>query len=77
MLAQADRLIVEVAAQLVSQFRRQGNLMPLPALTRLQSVLGDMGMTPASRSKVTGSAKAGKAAEKFAGIGKRPPGGGG
>lgn len=76
-LVHADRLIVEVAAQLLSQFRRQGDLMPLPALTRLQSVLGDLGMTPASRSKVSSGAKAGNAASKFTGIGNRPPAGAG
>jgi phage terminase small subunit len=70
-LAQADRLIVELAAMLVAQFRRQGDLMPLPAVTRLQSVLGDLGLTPASRSKVTAAASKPQAG-RFAGIGKRP-----
>lgn len=72
-LAHADRLIVEVAAVLMEQFRRAGKLMSLPAITRLQSVLGDLGMTPASRSKVSIGTKAGTSSNRFAGIGKRPP----
>jgi phage terminase small subunit len=70
-LRHADRLIVELAAVLLAQFRRAGELMPLPAMTRLQSLLAELGMTPAARSKVTAAA-AKPQAGKFAGIGKRP-----
>ena len=63
---------MELASVLVAQFRLQGTLMPLPAVTRLQSVLGDLGMTPASRSKVTGAQAPSLKGNKFAGIGQRP-----
>lgn len=72
-LTHGDRLIVEVAAVLLAQFRLAGNLMPLPAIARLQSILGELGMTPASRSKVSASGVK-PSASRFNGIGQRPGG---
>lgn len=70
-LTHADRLAVEMAAVLLAQFRRAGELMPIPALTRLQSLLGDLGLSPAARSKVS-VFPAKPSAGRFTGIGKRP-----
>lgn len=69
-LTHADRLVVELTAVLWARFRRAGEVMPLPEFTRLQSLLGELGLTPAARSKV--KAVASKPAGRFGGIGKKP-----
>lgn len=57
-LGDADRCILEIAATLMAEFRRGGrdeNGRPLftdARLSRLQAALGQLGMTPADRSKV-------------------------
>jgi phage terminase small subunit len=65
-----DRIAVEIAALLIARLRRAGDLMPEPELRRLQSLLGELGLSPASRSKVqAGPVKATNPFEKF----KKPP----
>lgn len=49
----ADRLAVEVTAILLAAFRELGLTLPDPKLRRLESMLGQLGLTPATRSKVT------------------------
>lgn len=68
----ADRPIVELAAVLLARFRRAGELMPIPEITRLQSLLAELGLTPAARSKVRVAPT--KPAGRFNGIGKRSGG---
>jgi hypothetical protein len=57
-LGDSDRLIVELAATLMAEFRRGGRdetgkpLFSDARLSRLQAALGQLGMTPADRSKV-------------------------
>jgi hypothetical protein len=52
-LRSADRLAVEVAASLLEQFRHAGVTRFTPQLlTRLESMLGRLGLTPSDRSKV-------------------------
>lgn len=69
-LTHADRAIVELAAVLLARFRRAGELLPMPEITRLQSLLAELGLTPAARSKVR--VVASKPAGRFGEIGKRP-----
>jgi phage terminase small subunit len=71
-LTHADRLIVEIAAVLLARFRRCGELMPIVEVTRLQSILGELGLTPAARSKVVPVGGRNNR-NRFAGIGSRPP----
>lgn len=52
-LADRDRLIVEIAASLLVQFRDDPAKMPTARLQRLTSILGELGMSPASASRVT------------------------
>lgn len=56
-LGHADRIAVEVAAVLLAQFRRSLEKTPPQLLTRLEASLGQLGMTPASRSRVSVSTK--------------------
>lgn len=73
-LTHADRLIVEVAAVLLARFRRAGELMPIAEITRLQSILGELGLTPSARSKVV-PVGGRHVTSRFDGIGKRTPNG--
>ena len=56
-LARSDRLVIEIAATLLAEFR-QGPAHPLGAgmsqnrLGRLVSILGDLALTPISRHRV-------------------------
>lgn len=52
-LAQADRLAVEVTAVLLVTFRVAQSSMTPALVTRLEAMLGRLGLTPADRSKVT------------------------
>jgi hypothetical protein len=52
-LCHADRLAVEVTAVLLATFRALGATLPDAKLRRLEAMLGQLGMTPATRSKVT------------------------
>ncbi|WP_426689993.1 hypothetical protein [Rhodanobacter ginsengiterrae] len=56
-LADRDRLAVEIAASLFQQFRAAPAEFPAVKLARLQSLLADLGMTPAAASRVTAAPK--------------------
>jgi hypothetical protein len=51
-LVSADRLFVEIAAQLMATFRSYGGLGTASVLGRLESILARLGMSPADRSKL-------------------------
>lgn len=51
-LSRADRIALEVAAVLLVELRKKGGGMEAGKIGRLQSALGELGMTPASRAKV-------------------------
>lgn len=51
-LADRDRLAVELAASLFQQFRADTVAFPAVKLARMQSLLADLGMTPAAASRV-------------------------
>jgi len=53
-LTDSDRLALEVAAQLLAQFRTDPVEFPAAKLVRLEALLGKFGMTPADRAKVGG-----------------------
>lgn len=53
-LTESDRLALEVAAQLLAQFRKDPVEFPAAKLVRLEALLGKFGMTPADRAKVGG-----------------------
>ena len=69
-LAMADRLIVELASVLLAQFRAEGATLSDQKIRRLESVLGQLGMTPATRSKVT-ARELPAPTNRFAQFGKR------
>jgi hypothetical protein len=72
-LSFADRLAVEVTAGLLARWRQCGvALMPPAMLTRLESMLGRLGLTPSDRSKV--SARPVHPENRFSGNGRRPAG---
>ncbi|MFK3846540.1 hypothetical protein [Stenotrophomonas sp. NPDC078853] len=50
-----DRIAVEMTSVLLASFRELGPAMPDQKLRRLESMLGQLGLTPASRSKVKGT----------------------
>jgi len=52
-LTDSDRLSLEVAAHLLSQFRADPIDMPAAKLARLEAMLGKFGMSPADRAKVS------------------------
>lgn len=53
-LTESDRLALEVAAQLLAQFRKDPVEFPAAKLVRLEALIGKFGMTPADRAKVGG-----------------------
>ena len=59
-LTESDRLALEVAAQLLAQFRTDPVEFPAAKLVRLEALLGKFGMTPADRAKVGGKKEAPK-----------------
>lgn len=59
-LTDSDRLALEVAAQLLAQFRQDPLEFPATKLVRLEALLGKFGMTPADRAKVGGKKEAPK-----------------
>lgn len=69
-LCKADRPIVEIAARLFAEFRARGADMEAAKIGRLQAALSELGMTPASRSKVKAPSKA-PAANPVAGLLKK------
>ncbi|GAC1030486.1 hypothetical protein thsps21_13130 [Pseudomonas sp. No.21] len=56
-LTESDRLALEIAAQLLFQFRDNPVEFPATKLVRLEALLGKFGMTPADRAKVAGGSK--------------------
>lgn len=69
-LSPADTFVVEMAAVLLEQFRRDPAGVSAAKLTRLQSLLASLGMSPADRSKVhatrgAGGAKPGRSAAGY------------
>ncbi|KQW36513.1 hypothetical protein ASC76_17765 [Rhizobacter sp. Root404] len=69
-LAHADRIAVEVTATLIATFRVAGSSMAPPLFTRMETMLGRLGLTPADRSKVSAPRPVG--GNRFADRGKRP-----
>ena len=53
-LTESDRLSIELAANLLAQFRDNPIEFTAAKLVRLEALLGKFGMTPADRSKVGG-----------------------
>lgn len=53
-LTGSDRISLEVAANLLAQFRKDPVEFPAAKLVRLEALLGKFGMTPADRAKVGG-----------------------
>lgn len=69
----ADRVAVEIAASLLAAFRAIGvGQMPPHLLTRLETMLGRLGLTPSDRSKVRVPNTGTPTTNKFASNGKRP-----
>ena len=52
-LRYADRLVVEMTAILLANFRALGPMLSDAKFRRLEALLGQLGLTPATRSKVT------------------------
>jgi len=69
-LCKSDRQSLEIAARLMAEMRSKGTKMEAGKIARLQAALGELGMSPASRSKVKGPAKAAPK-NAFAGIVKK------
>lgn len=59
-LTDSDRLALEIAANLLAQFRTDPVEFPATKLVRLEALLGKFGMTPADRAKVGGKKEAPK-----------------
>ena len=53
-LTNSDRISLELAANLLAQFRNDPIDFPAAKLVRLEALLGKFGMTPADRAKVGG-----------------------
>ena len=53
-LTNSDRISLEIAANLLAQFRSKPDEFPAAKLVRLEALLGKFGMTPADRAKVGG-----------------------
>ena len=51
-LAGADRLTLEVGAQLLAQFRQDGDDFPANKIGHLIGILARLGMSPADRQKL-------------------------
>lgn len=71
-LSHADRIAVEIAAVLLARFRVEPSMMPPALLTRLETMLGRLGLTPSDRSKVT-DGRPKSPSNRFAGNGRRRP----
>lgn len=64
-----DRIIVELTAVHIAMLRGLGAGLPDAKVRRLESLLGQLGLTPAARSKVT--ARQVRAGNRFAANGQR------
>ena len=51
-ITSSDRIALEIAANLLNEFRTGFNEMPAARLTRLEALLGKFGMTPSDRAKM-------------------------
>lgn len=69
-LCRADRIVVELAARLLAEYRLAPLTFPDARLLRLNKLLSSFGMTPADRSRVTAALPAGKP-NRFAELAKR------
>ncbi|NCT68089.1 MAG: hypothetical protein GXC76_10665 [Rhodanobacteraceae bacterium] len=70
-LAYADRIAVEVTAVLLARFRVDPGTMPPALLTRLETLLGRLGLTPSDRSRVRAQSPS-ASANRFVRNGIRP-----
>ncbi len=52
-LADRDRIMVEIAASLLVEFRAAPAKLSTARVQRLTSILGELGMSPASASRVS------------------------
>ena len=59
-LTNSDRISLEIAANLLAQFRNNPIEFTAAKLVRLEALLGKFGMTPADRAKVGGKKEAPK-----------------
>lgn len=59
-LTDSDRISLELAANLLAQFRADPTEFAAAKLVRLEALLGKFGMTPADRAKVGGKKEAPK-----------------
>lgn len=59
-LTNSDRISLEIAANLLAQFRKDPIEFTAAKLVRLEALLGKFGMTPADRAKVGGKKEAPK-----------------
>ena len=59
-LTNSDRISLEIAANLLAQFRNDPIEFTAAKLVRLEALLGKFGMTPADRAKVGGKKEAPK-----------------
>lgn len=59
-LTNSDRISLEIAANLLAQFRAAPTEFTAAKLVRLEALLGKFGMTPADRAKVAGKKEAPK-----------------
>lgn len=59
-ITESDRISLEIAANLLAQFRDNTVDFPAAKLMRLEALLGKFGMTPSDRAKVGGKKDAPK-----------------
>ncbi|MBK6728582.1 MAG: hypothetical protein IPG63_15380 [Xanthomonadales bacterium] len=70
-----DRIAVEVTAALLATFRVGGvGMMPPAMLTRLETMLARLGMTPADRSRVAAGIGSSGADNPFSALKRKPIG---
>lgn len=70
-LRAADAIACEIAAVLLAAFRERGAELPGVALSRMETMLGRLGLSPADRSKVKAPPTP-KRENPFARFGQRP-----
>lgn len=69
-LSYSDRIAVEIAASLLARFRLDASTMEPAYYTRLETMLGRLGLTPSDRSKVSTPIRTNT--NRFANNGRRP-----
>ena len=60
-LGNSDRMLLELASTLLSEFRQAPSEMQASRITLLERCLGKMGMTPVDRARITAEQEAEKA----------------